>query len=173
MTHVDRQTRGLRVLQARIERFKLDENPITAVLEITFHMNVREPKNRPALRKKLMNDFVQTLSAGVTICRPNMQQFVCIPFEPAFLRSTHFTTRSARNEAVVALYVKTVATICCDKWKQSIQENNGLLFGIDAVEEASVTFCVSKPLVYFEQMSGAPPPLPSPRVAAEEDGDFW
>ena len=99
------------VIRSRVIEHYLDDEPISAILEIQYHFE----KDCESLIPFIRADFLHALAEGVYI--KHKADPVILVFDETHPESRHFTTRSGYNEYIKDVVVKEAVDRCNRKYK--------------------------------------------------------
>lgn len=142
-------------IRRRIEEVSLDPYPITAVLEISFAIQVandctKKQTLRNSVRVQLREDFVNALKAGVRVELGNRSRDVVIEFDETYPGSGYFTTKDASQDVVKAIVLTSITNHLNQAWATRIDARS-----LDEhITSATMNFLLSKPLEYIYQGKG-------------------
>lgn len=148
-------SRSLLEIKSRIQRYFLDERPVTAVLETNFIVvcsdtcTTHEQKSiRDIILPQVRRAFVNALGAGVSVQFAGATTHVRIQFNETSSTSNYFTTRDGRLDFVKAMVVKAVVDQLNTRWESDIRNSGYWFCGQPRVKLVSVEFLLSNPIEY-------------------------
>jgi hypothetical protein len=127
-------------LRSAVEQFRLTDTPVSAILKVTFRIEVPEMLDLTRLQPKLLSVFMDRLTKPVIINGTS----VVVPY--TYVGWNHFFTTAAHNDLVKAVALQRIVSELNSLWSRYVSYIEGVQ--VPQGTFVRTNFLLSRPLDY-------------------------